>query len=170
MSGFQDFVAWVKTSGTPAAAPGAGGSAAAAPKAAAPAPKPKTGSGRKTTTVDFDDDEGEVIEVGVAKGDPGDTGPQMIKEQLVKLQMYIGDYWDNYRDGIQKFSNKMSFASEEEAEPEILKATFIGVCKGALDIAWSAAADELSWARQKVSSTPGWRRASVRPKLPPKLR
>jgi hypothetical protein len=89
--------------------------------------------GPKTTTLTFEE---EVIEVPVATGLPGDSGgEQMIKDQLTLFQTYIGDYWSNYGDGIQKFTNRMNFSSEEEAEPKYLDAVFTAVCKKALDIA-----------------------------------
>jgi hypothetical protein len=95
---------------------------------------------KKVTTIEMEE---EVIEVSVATGLPGDTGEQMIKDQLGKMQTYISDYWSNYANGITKFTNKMSFASEAEAEAKYLQVTFTAVAKAALDYAIDEAGEKL---------------------------
>jgi hypothetical protein len=115
------------------------GSAAAGPAPQAVAARKQQGK-PPTQTINMDE---EVIEVGLAKGSPGDTGEQMIKDQLTTLQTYIGDYWSNYQAGIQKFTNRMAFSSEEEAEPKHLKAVFTAFTKMALDKALGALPEPL---------------------------
>ena len=114
--------------------------AAASKASSVPATKRRPEGHQAETTIDL----GEIkIEGREAKGLAGDTGQQMIKDQLADLQTYIGDYWDNYRDGIQKFTNKMSFASEEEAKAQHLNATISAFGKKALDSALEAAGGKL---------------------------
>jgi hypothetical protein len=97
------------------------------------------GPKRKTTTVTFGDDEGTEIDVSVARGDPGDTGVKMIQDQFVRLQMWIGDFWTNYKNGIDKFTNNMNFSSEQEAKPHFLQAAIGAFGKMALDAVLKAA-------------------------------
>lgn len=93
----------------------------------------------KVQNFDFSDDEGMNITVPVATGHAGDTGEQQIKDQFAELQTAVGDYWNNYRDGISLFQNKMTFSSEEKAEAQMLNSVFDVVAKKALDLAIDAA-------------------------------
>jgi hypothetical protein len=143
MSALRDFSEYIaKTApvngsgaATSAAVPGAAGPP---PGAAGPPPgaakKPGKG-GKKVEKIDFDDDEAEVVVVGQERGLPGRSGEVMITDELTKLQTYIGDYWSEFSEGINKFESAMTLASEAEAEPQMLNATFSAVCKAALDFA-----------------------------------
>jgi len=111
-----------------------------APASSSAKGKAKGSSKGKVETLDF---EPEVIEVQVAHGNPGDTGEQQIKDQLQQLKDDIQDYWVRYRSGVDLFAKAMQFSSEQEAEPDHLKAVFKAIGKKALDLALDEAGKKL---------------------------
>jgi hypothetical protein len=87
--------------------------------------------------MDFGDDEAEVVAVSRAEATPGRTGEGEIEAQLIELQTAIGDYWDEYKSGIELFRDSMQFASEQEAEPKYLNAIFTSLGKRRLIWRWT---------------------------------
>ncbi len=105
-------------------------------------------AGNKVKEISFED-EPITITVPVTHIGKGHTGTQEISDLLESLKGRIRDYWSNYGDGLHDFQLRMSFSSEQEAEPNYLNATFKAVAKQALDLGLGKLGEELggSWGK-----------------------
>jgi hypothetical protein len=99
-------------------------------------------AGNKVKEISFED-EPMTITVPVTHIGKGQTGTQEISDLLESLKGRIRDYWSNYGDGLHDFQLRMSFSSEQEAEPHYLDAAFKAIGKQALDLGLGRLGEEL---------------------------
>lgn len=86
-----------------------------------------------TSTTDSDEKGTEVvgqpaIDVGVGGGAAG-----QINSLVDDLHFKINQYWENYRDGLEAFKNKLEHAAEEEAESHALHEALVAGAKKLFD-------------------------------------
>lgn len=110
----------------------------------------KQSAGAAVETMEFEPEE---IVVPVSKGLPGDSGEQQIKDLLQGMRDDLQDYWAIYTRGLDSFETAMSFASDQEAEPQHLQVALKVVAKKALDIALDEAGKKLGGPWGKVIGT-----------------
>ncbi len=128
-------------SSSSAAGPALGAPAAATPRSGS---STRRGRGRPPVSeVTFGEDEVERVEVPVSRGDPGIASEQQIVNALQSFKDSIQDYWSNYSLGLQNFVERMHSSSDQESEPQHLKAVFKAVAKQALEIALREAGNKL---------------------------
>lgn len=97
--------------------------------------------------------EPEEIVVPVARGLPGDTGEQQIKDLLQQMRDDVQDYWATYSRGLDSFQTSMSFASSAEAESKYLQVALKTVAKKAFDMALDEAGKKLGGPWGTIIST-----------------
>ena len=120
---------------------GAAAPIAATAAATAPARTKSKARGKPVTVLEMEPEE---ITVPVSQGGtPGDTGEQQIDKLIQGMRDDVQDYWANYSRGLASFESSMSFASEDEAEPQHLQVALKTVAKKALDLAIDEAGKEL---------------------------
>jgi hypothetical protein len=91
----------------------------------------------------FDVGDGPAIEVPVSRGDPGITSEQQIVNLLQRFRDAIQDYWHNYSLGLKNFTDRMQFASDQEAQPKQLQAVFTALAKETFDESLNHAGSKL---------------------------
>ena len=110
------------------------------PSRAAASGKAKAG-GKPATVIEFEP--AQIIVPVSQAGTPGDTGEQQIDKLIQGMRDDVQDYLANYTRGLASFESSMSFASEEEAEPQHLQVALKTVAKKAFDMAIDKAGKEL---------------------------
>jgi hypothetical protein len=75
-----------------------------------------------------------------------------INSLLAQLKHNLILYWNRYRDGLNNFETRMSFASDQEAEAHYLKVALKAVAKQALDTALDALGEAAGPAGKLIST------------------
>lgn len=81
---------------------------------------------------------------------PGVTPTQAIDNALNHMERDIGLFWHNYQSGLQAFTNKMVFSSEQEAQSHYLNSMLKGAAKASFDLALDAFAEAAEMPEVKV--------------------
>ncbi len=71
------------------------------------------------------------------------TGTQEIDTQMQNWVTAMGNFWTNYHDGLELFSNRMNWGSDQSAEANYLKAVTSAVGKKLFDMALDKVVGEL---------------------------
>jgi hypothetical protein len=99
--------------------------------------------GTPVTGVTFADDEPHRVEVPVSRGDAGVDGVQQIGELLERLKRAIGNFWDNYSEGLGNFADQMRTESDQSAEPRHAREVFKALAKHAFEEGLSEVGERL---------------------------
>ena len=90
---------------------------------------------QRQETFDFSDEEGSTIVVPVEEisGRGREAGEREVEAEINKLRGWVGLYLSAYRDGLNSFSDTMSFSSDAEAQPRYFDVALKEVGKVLLD-------------------------------------